>query len=267
MVKLNRKEKKTYIDKLDPKLGTSFWKTMKPLFSDKHQNVNEKIQLLEGDTMIDDSQELASIFNKYFNEITDNLNIPKWSSGNYILDNNNLDNICEFYSSHPSIIAIKQVSFHEKFNFKEVDSKKVSKIILSLDHSKSVGGLIPVKLLKLAVEHCSPILAAHFNTAIKTGVFPHELKLADIIPCHKKNSTLDKSNYRPISLLPTISKVFERLMINQMLPFLNTFLSKFLCGFRKEHSTQHALLNLLRRWQNCLSSGDRVGVYGFIQSV
>uniref|UniRef100_A0A7M5XI00 Reverse transcriptase domain-containing protein n=1 Tax=Clytia hemisphaerica TaxID=252671 RepID=A0A7M5XI00_9CNID len=130
---------------------------------------------------------------------------------------------------------------------------------LSLDHSKSVGGLIPVKLLKLGVERCSPILATLFNSAINTGVFPHDLKLADIIPCHKKDSALEKSNYRPISLLPTISKVFERLMVNQMLPFLYTFLSKFLCGFRKGHSTQHALINLLERWQNHLSSGDKVG--------
>ena len=263
VVKLNRKEKKTYIDKLDPKQGKSFWKTIKPLFSNKNKNVNESIQLLEGDLMIDDSQEIASIFNNFFNQITDSLKIPQWSNdNNYILDNNNLDNICEYYLSHPSIVAIKQVSPLgplATFKFKEVSSKQVSKIILSLDHSKSVGGLIPVKLLKLGVERCSPILATLFNSAIKTGVFPHELKLADIIPCHKKDSTLEKSNYRPISLLPTISKVFERLMVNQMLPFLNTFLSKFLCGFRKGHSTQHALLNLLRRWQNHLSTGDKVG--------
>ena len=70
---------------------------------------------------------------------------------------------------------------------------------------------------------------------------------------------LDKSNYRPISLLPTISKVFERIMANQILPYIETFLSKFLCGFRKGHSTQHALLNMLRRWQHHLSKGNKVG--------
>ena len=85
------------------------------------------------------------------------------------------------------------------------------------------------------------------------------MKLADIIPSFKKGSSTDKGNYRPISLLPVVSKVFERLLANQLTLFMETKFSKLLCGFRKAHSTQHSILNLLRNWQNCIANKSKVG--------
>ena len=76
---------------------------------------------------------------------------------------------------------------------------------------------------------------------------------------HKKDSTTDKANYRPISLLPVVSKVFERLIIKQIEPFINNYLSKFLCGFRKGYSCQYALLNMIRAWQASLNKSGIVG--------
>ena len=70
---------------------------------------------------------------------------------------------------------------------------------------------------------------------------------------------MDKSNYRPISLLPVVSKIFERILANQLLKFLEKSFSKLLCGFRKGHSTQHTLLNMLRNWQNCIAKSGKVG--------
>ena len=66
-------------------------------------------------------------------------------------------------------------------------------------------------------------------------------------------------NYRPIVILPTVSKVFEKLMAEQLTPFLEAHFSKLLCGFRKAHSTQHALLRLLNRWQKALDDSNIVG--------
>ena len=71
----------------------------------------------------------------------------------------------------------------------------------------------------------------------------------------------DKTNYRPISLLPLISKIFEKFLYQQIEDFSNKILSPKLCGFRKGHSTQHALLNLLKNWQKCL---DKSGVAGTV---
>ena len=66
-------------------------------------------------------------------------------------------------------------------------------------------------------------------------------------------------NYRPISILPTVSKVFEKIMANQLNAFFEPRLSNLLCGFRKNHSTQHALLRLLNHWQRALDDSNIVG--------
>ena len=103
---------------------------------------------------------------------------------------------------------------------------------------------------------CTPIITTCFNDAIDHCSFLDELKLADIIPIHKKETTI-KSNYRPISLLPAISKIYEKLIANQITKFSDQFLSKYLCGFRKGYSSQYALLNMLRDWQKwCYIDGS-----------
>ena len=83
--------------------------------------------------------------------------------------------------------------------------------------------------------------------------------MAEIVPLHKKGSTTDKSNYRPISLLPAISKVFERVVLKQVSRFFENKLFQFLCGFRKHYNTQHALANLVKEWQNTLDNSGKAG--------
>ena len=205
VVNMNRKVKKSYIASLNPAKGTSFWKAIKPLFSDKDKSGDSSFQLLEGDMIVEDNDKIADIFNHYFNTITDSLNIPKWTNGHKLNGNENLENIVDYFSEHPSILAIKQKFPNLHFSFRKVNTEEVCKVVRSLNVSKSVGGKIPVRLLKLAEAQCAPILTSLFNDALETGIFPSELKLADIVPCHKKDATTDKSNFRPVSLLPTIS--------------------------------------------------------------
>ena len=66
-------------------------------------------------------------------------------------------------------------------------------------------------------------------------------------------------DYRPISILPTVSKLFEKSMVNQLSEFFDRKFSNLLCGFRKKHSTQHALVNLVKSWQKSLDEGKVVG--------
>ena len=80
------------------------------------------------------------------------------------------------------------------------------------------------------------------NASISTSKFPDDLKEADVIPVYKKKSKLSKENYRPISILPNISKVYERCLYDQMSKYFETRFSKFQCGFRKVYSAQHCLL-------------------------
>ena len=91
------------------------------------------------------------------------------------------------------------------------------------------------------------------------GKFPITLKNANVTPVHKKDDPTDKTNFRPVSVLPLLSKVFERVIYNQLGKYMDTFLNKLLCGFRKAHSTQHALFKLLQRWQKELDNSGLVG--------
>ena len=75
------------------------------------------------------------------------------------------------------------------------------------------------------------------------------MKLSDIMPVYKKLVPCDKANYRPVSVLPLLSKVFEKVVYDQTYEYMENVLSELLCGFQKAHSTQHALFRLLQKWQ------------------
>ena len=72
--------------------------------------------------------------------------------------------------------------------------------------------------------------------------FPNELKLADITPPSEKGDVTNVENYRPISVLPAVSKIYERIMQKQISSFIEKHLSPYLCGYRKGYNAQHALI-------------------------
>ena len=98
-----------------------------------------------------------------------------------------------------------------------------------------------------------------FTYCIENSIFPTELECADVSALHKKGETTKKNDYRPISILPTISKVLERLCDKQSSAYITNYLSPLLCAFIKDFSTQHALSRLLEKWKISLDSGGKVG--------
>ena len=101
------------------------------------------------------------------------------------------------------------------------NNEEIYKIIKSLNSNKSCGpNSIPTKVLHLLQDQISNHLATICNLSFSTGVFPAILKTAKVIPIHKKNSKLEVSNYRPISLLSNIDKIFEKLMYSRLINFL-----------------------------------------------
>ena len=88
-----------------------------------------------------------------------------------------------------------------------------------------------------------------FNDMLKTGNFPNNVKLADITPVFKKKNRLYKVNYRPVSVLPSTSKVFEKLMQKQISDYVRNYLFPYLCGYRKGFSSQQALMSLVGNWK------------------
>ena len=118
---------------------------------------------------------------------------------------------------------------------------------------------IPIRIIKDNVDIFADFLCETVNCTIKTSNFPSCLKLADITPLHKKGRKDNKENYRPVSILPTLSKIFERILFEQISGFFDNFLSEKQCGFRKEYSTQHCLVNLLAKWKSSVDKGKTFG--------
>ena len=83
----------------------------------------------------------------------------------------------------------------------------------------------------------SYFISANFNNVVNKGVFPNELKQADIRPIYKKESRNEKEDYRPVSILPNLPKIFERCMYDQLKDHFDKLLSKYQCGLRKGFST------------------------------
>ena len=81
------------------------------------------------------------------------------------------------------------------------------------------------------------------------------MKLANVTPVHKMGYRSEKENYRSVTILPNLSKVFERCISNQIDQFFDKILSKHQCGFRKGHSAQHSLIVLLEKWKESVDQG------------
>ena len=128
----------------------------------------------------------------------------------------------------------------KKFSLSQIGKTEVHKLINQLESNKATGlDKIPCKLLKLALDIISPSLIFIFNRSIESGVFPDKLKSACVTPIIKKGVKTDTGNYRPISVLPVVAKIFEKTVYNQFYKFLSD--NKLLCnsqsGFRSLHST------------------------------
>ena len=96
------------------------------------------------------------------------------------------------------------------------------------------------------------------NKSFESGEFPDCLKQAKVSPIFKKDDPLHKENYRPVSILPLLSKVYEKLLYYQLSDYVENIFNIILCGFRKAYSTQHALFKLLQSWQKELDEKGMV---------
>ena len=141
---------------------------------------------------------------------------------------------------------MQKVKINRKCSFQSVSQGTVKKVVQNLTLDKATAGETPLDILKNS-EFCFSELTKCINKAFNENKFPDTLKLSDIVPVFKKLDPTDKTNFRPVSVLPLLSKVFEKIMYDQLYEYAETFLNKLLCGFRKAHSTQHALFRLLQK--------------------
>ena len=181
-------------------------------------------------------------------------------SKNQDLTEKTLTKIIKKFKNHPSIVKIENNIQYWKKNFQPVSAKGVENFIKNIPSNMVSGGDIPIQILK-QFGFTYQILTDCINDAINKGVFPDRLKIANITPAHKKDEPTDKENYRPVRVLPLLSKVFERLLYDQLSEYLEKYLNALLSCFRKAHSTQHALFKLLQALQEEL---DKFGFVGTI---
>ena len=235
-----------------------FWKACKPYLSKNFIPVNDRICLKNNDSFITDEKEIAGYFNYYFANITSNLNLDPWKPDGLSYTNINNHSISPDFCTHPSILKINEKYNDKIFNFEPVKPDTVFEVISSL---KKGSGTVPLSIVKLLSKPFCENICDSINSCINNCLFPDELKWADIIPIFKKGDHTDCKNYRPISILPTFSKVFEKIIFDQINSFFQDKFSNFLCGFRKGFSTQTALIKLLQKWQHSL---DQKGIIGTV---
>ena len=162
-----------------------------------------------------------------------------------------------------SILAIGEVcNKHPRlpFSFSKINREEILWEILKLETSKACQDTdIPPKIIKKNADIFADILLARFNDSVEKSNFPPSLKKANITPVFKKGDRNSKDNYRPVSILPNLSKIFERCIFRQLYSFMLEFLSKYQCSFRKGYSTQHCLLAMLEKWK---STADKRKSFG-----
>ena len=230
----------------------AIWKHLRAVTTgSKSSPSNLPSEIIINNERITGSENIASTLNKYFASVAE-----QFQDNNSNVSNSDYDKIRHFVNS--------KVPSNTSFNILFITTEQVSTYIKRLDSSKATGldGL-GQRLLKLAVNCLSSSIAALINKSLATGQFPSQLKQAKIFPIFKGGTKTDPSNYRPISILPTISKIFERHVNKHLMGYLNkrNLINKNQSGFRAKHSCQTALIKLIDKWMECIDKGDIVGTF------
>ena len=223
-VSLRRKCMKHYLKKLTEKGLTTnkgFWKLMKPLLTNKDFIGNSDKTLIHKNKIISDEKQWTKLFNSYYINIVEKSSGTKPKNFGTNFENtrvHSVRDIANSYKNHPSIINIKQVvnesdvSDSERFSFKTINESEIKDLLKNLDIKKATGiDTTPPKLVKLSADFLTP------------DVFPENTKTASVIPLDKgKPNKNEMSNFRPVSVGKTFSKVYERVIKDQIV-----------CGFHR----------------------------------
>ena len=144
------------------------------------------------------------------------------------------------------------------FFFQPITPAEIRLEILSIPNNKSHGLYsCPTRLMKCASDVLSHLLAEIFNSSVLLETYPAKLKMSKIIPIFKADDETEPNNYRPISLLSNFNRIFEKLMYKRMKAFINEedILYRSQYGFREEHSTQHAIIDIVNTIQSNMDKG------------
>ena len=232
-IKLRNAKKDYYSSKIagqkfNPKKA---WKSINSLLGKQNKPtvVNE---LTVGNNTLTCPEDIAEGFNEYFSNIGPDLS-SRIDSSNYNFETYIKNAKSEFAAFQPVTVS------------------QISHLLHGLSGNKATGiDKISCKIIKLAAPVISDSLTLIFNQAITLSSFPDEWKIARVVPLYKNGQRSIPGNYRPISVLPAISKIMERILHDQLYNYLTKFdlFSDTQFGFRKFHSTAGALLDCTNEW-------------------
>ena len=245
---LNTKLKRQYfasrVSKFKGNMKES-WKAINLLFNKRSKSTNIDL-LRDQNRTISNKKEISQSMNDFFCSIGKDL-ASKIEGGYDPLT------FCDYFVN--SIAA--------KFVFKSINAEQVREAIGKLRASKSFGDDgISSYFLKLAMPFIEDSLVYLFNTSLETSQFPDPWKIARVSPIFKDGDKTEKSNYRPISVLPVVSRLFEKLVFNQLYQYLNDncFINSNQSGFRELHSTVTCLLKNTDDLYSGMDTGNLAGM-------
>ena len=213
------------------------WKTINNILKPNRNKRTKINKIVQEGVSYDSDQGISNVINEYFANI-----------GSKIAHMNDSN-----FSDHKLFL---RGNFPQSFFINPISPVDVCQVVKSLKN-KSCGiyGL-PIKILKSVNDIISPALSIIINSSFSSGIFPDVLKYAKVTPIKKPGNSTNISNYRPISILPPISKIFEKIIHKQLYSYLenNQILYKDQFGFRTNRSTTQAILNFV---QNLYDSLDK----------
>lgn len=225
-----RRAEKAHYDQLFAQYKNNLkksWGVIKEIICKKQTVSNTPLSINVEGIETSDPSVISQAFNKYFVNVGPSLaqSIP---------------------TSHIAPTSYIETSIPTSMYVRPVTELEISNLIRDLKNSSPGPDGIPPAIIKDTVDFIIPTLTHVINLSLTQGVFPSELKNAKVIPLFKSGDACSVNNYRPISLLPCFSKIFEKCMATRLIDFIaeNNILYKYQFGFRQKHSTNIAL-NLL----------------------
>ena len=223
------------------------WKNLHGLTNKSKISQSPLITDAEGEQILD-PEKTANSFNTFFTSMSQNYSDP---SDEHLYSDEKL-----------KAFGKSKISSDVTFDIKPLNQTYVQNQLSTLDISKATGlDDLSAKMLRLSSHIIAAPLTQIFNLSIETKMFPDILKNAKVTPCFKKGDKTDKTNYRPISILPIISKIIERHISDQVKEYLNRhkLLYERQSGFRNNHSCESALTAIIDGWITAIDKNEIVG--------
>ena len=249
VTELIRKAKVEYYKKsiTENKCTSDIWKQLREMTTTKTSNFTIN-QMTHNGITSQNQEEIANMYNEYITNLSKSL-----ANEDTLPLNSNLLS---------SYVNSKIPTNQPEFNLDFIQEDEVLKLLLMLNVNKSSGtDTLGPRIIRLSAPIIYKALTYLINLSIKTSVFPDKLKEAKITPIYKKGDKSEPCNYRPISILPTLSKIFEKHIASQIRNYINKFdlLQNEQSGFREHHSCMTALTKMTESWLAEMDRGNLTG--------